>query len=219
MQDQISAFIDDELSGEECTFLVRRLERDPDARAQLIRYSAIGAVLRGDFVQMEPSLLRRRLQEELNGTGISGRSPMQPRPPRGGKWLKPALSAGIAASVAALALFSLKMFNDVDVEQNATLAKEIVQGDNWSEPASYVVPREPASHPVVAPPIRLTNYLINHSEYTSPLSRTSVHSNVVGGADPSVGDASGAANAGGDKNADTSDTDTGFTAEDAAAAM
>lgn len=218
MQDQISAFIDDELSGEECAFLVRRLERDPDARAQLVRYSAIGAVLRGELVQMEPSVLRRRLQEQLNGADLSAKSPVLPRTARGGKWLRPALSAGIAASVAAVALFSLKMFNNVDVEQNATLAKEAVQGDGWSEPASYVVPREPTSHPVVAPPIRLTNYLINHSEYTSPLSRTSVHSNVVGAADPSAADANDS-NGANNANSNANDTGTGFTAEDAAAAM
>ena len=188
MQEQISAFIDDELSAEECAFLVRRLERDPLARGRLIRYSAIGAVLRGELVHAEPSLLRRRLQEELNGTGLAEKSPA-PQAPRARKFLKPALSAGIAASVAVVALFSLKAFNSVDVEQNATLAKDAVQGDGWSEPASYVVPQEPTSRSVVSPPIRLTNYLINHSEYTSPLSRTSVHSNVVGAADPSANDA------------------------------
>ena len=49
IQDQVSAFIDDELSAEECAFFVRRLERDPEARRQLIRYTTMGAVLRGEL--------------------------------------------------------------------------------------------------------------------------------------------------------------------------
>ena len=37
---------------------------------------------------------------------------------------------------------------------------------------------------MIAPQIRLTNYLVHHGEYASRLSRTSVHSNVVGASEP-----------------------------------
>jgi hypothetical protein len=57
-----------------------------------------------------------------------------------------------------------------------------VQIRQWTEPPSYVVPQDVADpRPTSAPPIRLTNYLMHHGEYASRLSRTSVHSNVVGG--------------------------------------
>lgn len=187
IQDQISAFVDDELSAEECAFLVRRLERDPRSREQLIRYTTVGAVLRGEHVLAEPTLLRRRLQEQLNGAAAPVRS-AAPQTGRQAKWLRPAVGAGIAASVAAMALFALKAVNDVDLEQNAALANQPAQAGEWSEPASYVVPQEPAANRIVAPPIRLTNYLIHHSEYASRLSRTSVHSNVVGTVDNSIVD-------------------------------
>ena len=48
---------------------------------------------------------------------------------------------------------------------------------------SYVVPQEVAGAPVLQPAVRLTNYVVHHSEYASRLSRTSVRSNVVGAAE------------------------------------
>ena len=50
IEDQISAFTDDELSAEECEFLVRRLERDPESREKVLRYAAIGSAIRGDML-------------------------------------------------------------------------------------------------------------------------------------------------------------------------
>ena len=49
-QDQISAFADDELSAEECEFLVRRMERDPEFRQKALSYATIGAALRGEIL-------------------------------------------------------------------------------------------------------------------------------------------------------------------------
>ena len=40
INDQISAFIDNELSADESALLVRRFERDPEARARAMRYTA-----------------------------------------------------------------------------------------------------------------------------------------------------------------------------------
>ncbi len=177
IRDQISAFMDDELSPEECAFFVRRLERDPHARNQLIRYATIGAVLRGEFIQSEPGMLRRRLQKALSGAPID-EIPRAVKRSWALKLLKPALGFSIAASVAIVALFALRMANEVNVgggEQAQSL-----QAARSTEPPSYVVPLGPLSEgPVVAPQIRLTNYLVRHGGYTSRLSRTTVHSNVV----------------------------------------
>jgi hypothetical protein len=55
--------------------------------------------------------------------------------------------------------------------------------------SSYVVPQDSqqvVSGPTVQAPIRFTDYLVQHGEYTSLLSRTSVHSALVGGLDASV---------------------------------
>ena len=50
ISDQISAFIDDEVSDEESAFLIRRFEHDSDARSQAARYM-IGAALRNEAAQ------------------------------------------------------------------------------------------------------------------------------------------------------------------------
>jgi negative regulator of sigma E activity len=46
IHEQVSKFVDDEMSVEECDFFVRRLERDGDARSRYLRYQLIGAALR-----------------------------------------------------------------------------------------------------------------------------------------------------------------------------
>ena len=177
IQDQISAFMDDELSPEECAFFVRRLEHDPDARNQLIRYVTIGAVLRGEFVQSEPGILRRRLQKALSGAPID-EIPRTVKRSLALKLFKPALGFSIAASVAIVALFALRVANEVNVGGGDQA--QSLQAARSTEPPSYVVPLGPLSEgPVVSPPIRLTSYLVRHGGYTSRLSRTTVHSNVV----------------------------------------
>ncbi|HEU4617687.1 MAG TPA: sigma-E factor negative regulatory protein [Gammaproteobacteria bacterium] len=185
IHDQVSAFLDDELSGEECAFLVRRLERDPDARNKLIRYSLIGSVVRRDLVQPDPDMLRRRVYEALSGTsaGASNGAPA-PRPAAAARprWRRaygaPAAGVGIAAAVALGAVLAVRFVNDSD---GGSPGVGRVQALAAGGAPSYVVPQDtqqPGSG--VQAPIRLTNYLVHHGEYASLLSRTSVHSNVVG---------------------------------------
>lgn len=179
IHEQISAFIDDELSSEESAFLVRRLTSDKFARQQTIRYAAIGSVLRADAVLANSTLLRDRIHSALDGAPpAAARRQARTAQPR--RWLQVLSGAGIAAAVAMIALVGLRTINqgesiDTPVQSVST------QPNGWAEPASYVVPGDlPASGRVIAPPIRLTNYLVQHGNYASTLHRTSVNSNVVG---------------------------------------
>jgi anti-sigma factor RsiW len=63
--EQISEFIDDEMSPEQCEFFVRRLQKDDAARARYMRYQLIGAAVRGEHIQRNSAELRRRLQAAL----------------------------------------------------------------------------------------------------------------------------------------------------------
>ncbi|HEX6996466.1 MAG TPA: sigma-E factor negative regulatory protein [Gammaproteobacteria bacterium] len=175
IHDQVSAFIDDELSAEECAFLVRRFERDPASRSKLVRYSLIGSALRGELLQPDPDMLRRRVHNALHGVPSTQRpaaaSPPAQRKVENARWASPTVGLGLAASVAVAAIFVVREMNG---------------GDDTSEAAtpvmSTVVPADTSPSPrVVAPlpPIRLTNYLLHHGEYAR-LSRTSVHSTVIG---------------------------------------
>src|SRR5690606_3207239 len=88
-----------------------------------------------------------------------------------GRWANPAVGLGLAASVAVAALFTVRAMNEAESV-----------GETPAQVLSAIVPTNSApSANVVAPlpPIRLTNYLLHHGEYAG-LSRTSVHSTVVG---------------------------------------
>jgi len=187
ISDQISAFIDDELSDEESGFLVRRFERDADARNRAARYTMIGAALRDELLGPDHSVLRRRIAVALTGTA----PPVQQRPAARIQWryLRPAVGVGVAATVAVAAIFGLRAVNVARVGVpgaaaaiNAPLQTRV---QSPKPPPSYVVPRETSDPPAIGTPpeIRLTNYVMHHSEYASRLQRTSVHSNVVGAAE------------------------------------
>jgi sigma-E factor negative regulatory protein RseA len=188
INDQISAFIDDELSADESAMLVRRFERDTAARAQALRYTLIGSALRGELLEPHPAVLRRRV-----AAAIAGVTPTVARAPA--RWsmrvARPLLGFGIAAAVAVVAIGVLRAVNDtgsmpsqVAATSPALLAP--LQARDAVEAPSYVVPQEVAQGRVATPPIRLTNYLMHHGEYASGLSRTSVHSNVVSAAKESA---------------------------------
>jgi len=178
INDQISAFIDDELSAEESALLVRRFERDADARAQAMRYTLIGSALRGEL-DPHPAVLRRRVAAALAGTLPAG---VQPRARWSARLARPLLGLGIAATVAVVAIGALRVVNEVQVTPGsggAVTALAPLQARDAAPAPSYVVPLETTAPQAVLPPIRLTNYLVHHGEYASRLSRTSVHSNVV----------------------------------------
>ena len=178
ISDQISAFIDDELPDEESAFLLRRLERDSDARNRALRYTMIGAALRDELLPVQ-TILRRRLAVALTGAA--------PPPQRAAarlrsRYLRPALGVGIAASVAITAIVGLRALNDARVGAAGPVGAPL-QTRSADVPPSYVVPQEVADAPAIQPAVRLTNYIVHHSEYASRLSRTSVRSNVIGAAE------------------------------------
>ena len=180
INDQISAFIDNELTADESALLVRRFERDPEARARAMRYTLIGASLRGELLEPHPSVLRQRISDALSGN--TAPSVPRAREPWKDRWARPLIGLGIAATVAVVAIGTLRSLNEAllapaGVPADATTALRRV-GDR--DP-TYVVPQANDASGVDAP-IRLTNYLMHHGEFASGLTRTSVNSNVLGGA-------------------------------------
>jgi negative regulator of sigma E activity len=186
--DQISAFLDDELSEQESNFLVRRFERDAVARGQAARYTMIGCALRNELLAPDPMILQRRIANALRGAPVAVTTPL-PRSSNAARWparlSRPLAGLGIAASVALVAIAGLRTLNDSSAPPAPLVASQPSPAllKQWTEPASYVVPQDVPDTPAVAPSIRLTNYLVHHGEYASGLSRTSVHSNVVGAAE------------------------------------
>jgi negative regulator of sigma E activity len=180
INDQISAFIDNELSADESALLVRRFERDTDARTRAMRYTLIGASLRGELLEPHPSVLRQRVAAALSGTALSV---PKPRARWTDRLARPLLGVGIAATVAVAAIGTLRSLNEPSLSPGgasplAATAREARDTDAGAAP-SYVVPQDTDQSRSTAT-IRLTNYLMHHGEYASGLTRTSVNSNVVG---------------------------------------
>lgn len=177
IKEQISVFIDDELSREECEFFVRRLQRDGQSRNQYIRYQVIGAAIRGEHIARDYEDLRARVQNAL------GDKP-EPEVEPGVRHHHPAwhwaAGASIALSVAAVAVLGLRFVGQDDFlfgagTQATDRRLELVA------PPSYVVPLQTPRPQFVTPAVQLTGlqYLMHHGTHTSTLSRTVAHSNVV----------------------------------------
>ena len=190
IEDQISAFTDDELSAEECEFLVRRLERDPESREKVLRYAAIGSAIRGDMLSPDPDILRNRLHQTLEGVSLVPAARTE-APGWAVRMLRPLLGAGIAAAAAVVGLLAL--YNPAQVglgDVAPTLGAQQITTPG-SQAASYVVPQETpitlgVVEPIIQPPARLTNYLVRHGQYAIGIGRTSIHSNVISGQDTQI---------------------------------
>lgn len=181
ISDQISAFIDNELSADESALLVRRFERDSEARARALRYTLIGASLRGELLEPHPSVLRQRVAAALSGNVAP--IPSRPRESVLDRWSRPLLGVGIAATVAVVAIGTLRSLNEAALPPGNTpslVAVPLQVRDPVAAP-SYVVPAATDQSSTVAAP-RLTNYLMHHGWVASGLTRTSVNSTVVGAA-------------------------------------
>lgn len=181
---QISEFLDDELSRDECEFLVRRLSRDPRARRQALRYATIGAAMRGELLGPDPDVLRRRIGAALEGVHLPDRPEAPPLVQRGHhRFTRPALGAAIAASVAIAALVLVSSVGNLG-ERDDELVAESNPSAVPSEPAvgseflpSYVVPGSATTSPAT---ITLTDYVVRHSQFTQPIRTPSIRSSVAG---------------------------------------
>lgn len=176
VNEQLSACLDGELPAAELDLLLRRLERNPELREALGRYTVIGETLR----HSKPVVASRSFadkvmaavdQEPAGARRAARISPVMLRR------LRPVAGIGIAATVAAIAIFAV---------QRAGVAPGIV-ATNEPAPApavvaqatdAYVVPTT-TSQPAFVPATRLTNYVVAHSEYSSPLARRSVLTGVL----------------------------------------
>jgi negative regulator of sigma E activity len=169
VQDQISAFVDDELSAEECEFLVRRMERDPEFRQKALSYATIGAALRGEILDPDPDVLRRHVQKELGIVPVPIRLGLK-EAMTSKRFMRPALGFGIAATVAMVAIFGLNDMNQPSVSNDPTgLIASDVSIVPVGDQTSYVVPQEVSANTLpgdrsLTAPVRMTDYHMTHGE-------------------------------------------------------
>jgi len=206
LDSQLSAMFDDELPEGECQLLARRLSRDEALKARWRRYAVIGAAVRAERgVRLETNLAARvsaviSAEPALAGASVAGARTGA----RGGlRWWQPVAGGAIAAGVAAMSVLWIRAQNPVG---NQTLIAEnlppatitspgatTVQNNDDSN-STYVVPTPVEARTTLVPPAELANFVVAHSEFSTPMNRRNLLSALVasesgtaGGANESEG--------------------------------
>jgi sigma-E factor negative regulatory protein RseA len=170
LDSQLSAMFDDELPQSECELLARRLARDAALLARWGRYAAIGAAVRGADVR-SGGRVGHRVHAALTAAAEAAQAPAAHAPSRRTSllWWRPLAGAAVAAGVAALCILWLQGgFSSGAGELVARSAAPAAAA--LPTPVTYVVPRtvEPR---MTVPPTELANYVVAHSEFSTPVSR------------------------------------------------
>ena len=191
LDSQLSAMFDDELPEGECQLLARRLSRDDALKARWRRYAVIGAAVRTERnvrmdVRLETNLAVRvsaaiSAEPALEGTGVA-----EGKTRRAGafRWWQPVAAGAIAAGVAAMSVLWVRAQSPIGTEalvaQNPAPSAVVGSSDNAGKapPESYVVPTnvEPRTF---MPQAELANYMVAHSEFSTPVSRRNLLSTLV----------------------------------------
>ncbi len=188
LDSQLSAMFDDELPAAECELLARRLSRDEELKARWGRYAAIGATIRAEGgARLNADLARRVSQAiatETAGLADSARMRIEPVHSR---WRTPIAGAALAASVAAAAILWVRFESTpqeaVLLTQGApasitSVVRNAGQLNTAGQPDSYVVPKATARRSIV-PSTQLANYVVAHSEFSSPVTRRNLLSTFI----------------------------------------
>jgi sigma-E factor negative regulatory protein RseA len=198
LESQVSAMLDGELPAPECELLSRRLARDPALRARWSRYAQIGAAMRSEPVAGASAGFAARVSEAIAKPTVAQRTQTA--------W-KAVLGSTMVAGIAGIAVLVLRAdigasTPGAEAQPAVVASQNVVQpaaapqmantaasarteiiGSRparfGTEPASYVVPPVPGKGSVVALPAQLANYVLAHSEYSSPLTRSGLLSSVV----------------------------------------
>ena len=206
LDSQLSAMFDNELPGAECELLARRLSRDEQLKARWGRYAVIGAAIRAEQGVRLNAALASRVNAAIASEPVLAAEPAaQPKKRAQLRWWQPVASVAAVAGVAAGAILWMRAQSpgfDPLVAQTtpvvpavATVGTKAVsvltQVNNTGEPDSYVVPKTPNRHQLVVPSTELANYVVAHSEFSSPVARRNLLSSFMASESGAAG-ASGA---------------------------
>lgn len=197
LYEQISAFVDGELHEHETELLLRRLEREPELRAALVRYSTMGASLRSETPRGVSREFCARVSAAIAASDAAPGSRARAHARVSPGWLKSIAGLGVAATVAAVAILGVQQLQGpssvapTQIAATSTAASPIIIGDVPVNTApSYTVPAPTTDVPIV-PAARLTNYVVAHSQYSSTFGRRNMLSGIIS-EDPTPVDESGA---------------------------
>lgn len=177
LKEQLSACLDGELPSDELAPLLRQMEQDPQLRDAAARYAAISAAIASaPSITPSPGFASKIAEAIANEPLPTAKVVPLRRPNKAASalsWLRPAVSVAMAAGIAT---FAVLIVNRPDSDSSVPLA----QAPAIQAPVS-ISPTPPAV--ATWTPEQLANYVVAHSEYSSPLGRTMVLNGLLA-ADP-----------------------------------
>jgi sigma-E factor negative regulatory protein RseA len=164
VNEQLSACLDGELPAAELDLLLKRMSREEALGRTASRYSAIGAALREQQGPIASIDFAARVAQAVAQEEVAPAPQFGARTARFDRrrWLRPALSAAMAAGIAT---FAVLIVNRPDPGAPQPVA-EVPAVPQYSAPVAAVPENWPSE--------RLANYVVAHSEYSSPLGRPMV---------------------------------------------
>jgi len=188
LDSQLSAMFDNELPAAECELLARRLSRDEQLKARWGRYAVIGATIRAERGVRLNAVLASRVSAAISSEPtLTAESAFQPKKRWENRWWQPVASAAGIVGVAVVSILWMRS-QLVRPESMPMVARTTVpataSGTAMNSPSmtpvttgevdevdSYVVPKTPVPHRLVVPSTELANYVVAHSEFSSPVAR------------------------------------------------
>lgn len=194
LDSQLSAMFDNELAAAECELMARRLSRDEELKARWGRYAAIGATIRAEGGARLSAQVARRVSAVISAEPevVIAAVPQRSRAPLARLWV-PLGGVAVAASVAAAAILLVRFQS---LPQGGPAVAQVGQvGDSSTVDStvvadSYVVPKSIPRRSVV-PSTQLANYVVAHSEFSSPVNRRNILSALMANDSGTAGAASG----------------------------
>ena len=194
LDSQLSAMFDGELSSAECELLARRLSRDEQLKARWGRYAVIAATIRSEGgLQLNAELARRVSAVIAKEPNILANPAVQ-RPSRAAsRWIRPIAGLSVAAGVAALSIVWMRS-QSPDAPGSAVASQTVVAQATPApvseQPDSYVVPKSSGRRMIVGG-TQLANYVVAHSEFSSPVTRRNLLSALMTGESGTGGTSTG----------------------------
>lgn len=160
IREQISAFVDDELDVKETDLLLRRFQQDAGLRDTVGRYVLMGDAMRDSLAPAPMSDFLSAVRATIGVEAEDSTPAVLPRASMS-KVLKGVGGFAIAATVATVAVLTLQTPDEQLREPDPTTVNA---GDDPFPGPGRIVPErmDPAQ-------IRLTEYLLQHSEYSTSM--------------------------------------------------
>lgn len=185
VQSQLSAFVDDQLPQDETELLARRLSRDNELQQSMSRYLLIGEAIRSPSQARLSRDFSSRVAAAIEQDSVKDDEPTATTSVRTKNrlWLRPVMGMSLAASVAALTVITVHNLQTPGASNSVTqLATNGAASSIMASPSnSDVVPVATNSPSVPISAARLTNYVVAHSEFTSPLGHRNTMTGLVTG--------------------------------------